>query len=536
MGAKRKAHADWRLRFGWKPLIGRRRRLTDPELLSLFDVSPAGDARGLDAYLTGIISGCARWFRASGASIFLEADTAGEFRLAAKSGTYARMPNDARIAVGEGIAGAAIAAGSPIVVSDPSSHALLSNRIRRHRDDLASAMVVPLATPDSGCVGVLNLSRHVGESPYTAEDLEQARSIAGHIALAITNARLMSRLGKALEETRDLRDRLAGVISSVGIGLIVVEQDGSVSHANPEARAFVGRDPTQGMPRCTFLSDAPEALRGAIEGAVRSAIEGRRDDRRAADQATSRAWSVVGSPMPSGGAVVAIHDVSALESAQREMARLARLADIGQMAATIAHEIRNPLTGIRGAAQVLKEAPEDAQEFGSIIEDEVLKLSALCDDFLDFAKPLRVNRNAVRLAEVLAPIVSGHRSRFENAGVALTFESEGNEPIIHADPLRLEQVAHNLLLNALQACGKGDEVRVRVGPSWFSIQDTGPGLGPEAERKLFVPFFTTKAQGTGLGLSTVRKIIEAHGGRVRVETAPGQGTRFTVQLNLEEAA
>src|SRR5262249_31804269 len=147
------------------------------------------------------------------------------------------------------------------------------------------------------------------------------------------------------------------------------------------------------------------------------------------------------------------------ERANAERARLNRLAEIGQMTATIAHEIRNPLTGIRSAAQMVSISPEDAQKFSRVIEQESIKLNALCDEFLDFAKPITVKRKEVDVGDLARRLAAAHFRQFHASKVHLELEIKDGEPTIELDELRVEQVIRNLLLNALQASSPEDVVR-----------------------------------------------------------------------------
>ena len=178
-------------------------------------------------------------------------------------------------------------------------------------------------------------------------------------------------------------------------------------------------------------------------------------------------------------------------------------------------------------------SPEDSQTFGRVIEQEALKLNELCDEFLDFAKPIAVKRKSVKLLELAKRLVAAHFRQFSAFKVQLELENSGCEPTIDLDELRIEQVMRNLLLNALQASGPGDVVVLEVHDWGFAVADEGCGMSPEIIERLFTPFFTTKAQGTGLGLSTVQKIVESHGGFLKVDSKLDVGTRFEVVLSPE---
>lgn len=226
-----------------------------------------------------------------------------------------------------------------------------------------------------------------------------------------------------------------------------------------------------------------------------------------------------------GQIALAVHNAR-LFASSREYDRLKRLAEVGQMTAAIAHEIRNPLTGILAAAKMIQEAPELADEMAEIIEDETIKLNQLCDEFLDFARPLRLELEIVDLTEVVKTTTKLLKQDFEEAEVGLSIA--GSKAIKTLDRRRIEQVVRNLVRNALQATPKGGKVGVNVFDWGFSVQDSGEGMNEEAQAKLFSPFFTTKAGGTGLGLSVVQKIVASHGGRIGVTSQVGEGTTFEV--------
>jgi len=276
-------------------------------------------------------------------------------------------------------------------------------------------------------------------------------------------------------------------------------------------------------------------MKPALREVIRAALLGQGLRRQVFDGTEGRSWRLVGSPMRVGIAL-AVEDVTEIDRAQREAARTNRLAEIGQMTAAIAHEIRNPLTGIRSAAQMVQAVSDEGAEFGKMIEEEALKLNALCDEFLDFARPLSLHFDDLRLDEVAKHVVAHHREAFAAADVALSLETYGSSPTIQGDRRRVEQVLHNLLRNALEASSEGGAVKVRIDGNRLTVSDRGVGMDDQTSNSLFTPFFTTKASGTGLGLSNVRKIVDAHGGRIHVHSVPGEGTEFEVDFEVRLAA
>jgi signal transduction histidine kinase len=228
--------------------------------------------------------------------------------------------------------------------------------------------------------------------------------------------------------------------------------------------------------------------------------------------------------------VVVAEDITEQENAAEEAARLRRLAEIGQMSAAVAHEIRNPLTGIRAATQMLVCNTDQSKELAEIIDDEVMRLSNLCEDFLDFARPIALRMKRCRLSKIVARVVRLERPVAESSGVSILTDGPEETDEVVLDGQRVEQVLRNLLRNAIQACEPGRSCTIRYWSNGFEVEDQGSGMSSTTLRNLFVPFYTTKPKGTGLGLSNTRKIVEAHGGKLTVYSVVGEGSKFTVVL------
>ena len=228
-----------------------------------------------------------------------------------------------------------------------------------------------------------------------------------------------------------------------------------------------------------------------------------------------------------------------------QMARADRLASIGQMAAAIAHEVRNPLTGISGALSVLSRgfAEEDprrevVRQTRSLID----RLNKTVEDILDYSRPSLPHVQQIAIDDVVDRSVSLVEGEAKKAGIRVVTERhDPSEPRLRVsvDPQQIQQVLMNVLLNAIQASSAGEEVRVRTAAvanhgaqTWarLEVRDHGKGMTSEEISKAFQPFFSTKAHGTGLGLPIARQIVEQHDGRMRVESVPGQGTRVEVDL------
>ena len=234
-------------------------------------------------------------------------------------------------------------------------------------------------------------------------------------------------------------------------------------------------------------------------------------------------------------------DLSARVRIEKQLREQTALARLGEMAAVIAHEVKNPLAGIRGAIQVIGgRMPKESRD-AVVVKEIVSRIDALNElikDLLLFARPPQPRPAPVDVASLVrttADLLAGDPAL---KGVAVRVD--GTAPPTLADPELLKIVFQNLLVNGVQAMrGEGD-IRVTLetadGMTRVTFHDAGPGIAPDVLDKIFTPFFTTKARGTGLGLPTARRIVEAHGGRIAIVCPPDGGTTVTVELPSTEAA
>lgn len=502
-------------------------------MLDLFDLSYAAE-EGIGACLDRVLERCVSWFGASGASIFLREGNEETFLRVASSGAEPRHAGEATIVSGVGIAGTCIEARKPLLVNDPAQHPLLSGRVSHKRKESYTALVVPLEMPTGDVVGVLNVSRRSEEKAFDSQDLRLAKTLGNNIALAISNAVLFDRLSESLASSLALQEKLQSIIDHAGVAILVVNREGDVSDSNRFVGDICGAEPSA-VPFAKFIESLPRGLRDTCRKGAEEAASGQDFQDRAHEKAVDRSWSVVASPMPCGGFTIVVDEVTEQEHAIHELARIGRLAEIGQMTAAIAHEIRNPLASICSAAQLVQSEADSSAELGAIIESEARKLNGLCDEFLNFARPVELDLRPVKLNSLVTSIVESHAAEFQTAGVNVAIEPDPGDPIVMADVVRLEQACRNLLINALHASESGGVVTARVEGPGFSIEDGGAGMDGETVQRLFTPFFTTKPKGTGLGLSNVKKIVDAHHGSIKLTTAPRQGTIFTVSLEQRSA-
>jgi signal transduction histidine kinase len=233
-----------------------------------------------------------------------------------------------------------------------------------------------------------------------------------------------------------------------------------------------------------------------------------------------------------------------LEAAEAAVRRSERLAALGQLSAGLAHELRNPLGTIRASAELLKKSVGTdnpvAAELAGFVASEVDRTNSLVTRFLEFARPFALRSEPCELTEVLDSAVARLERDGKGGGVAVYKNYSPDVRPFPFDAELMERVIYNLLLNAAQASPPDGAITVKTRPTdgrvEISVIDRGSGIKPEHLESIFNPFFTTKAEGVGLGLAIVSKIVDQHGGKMTVESEAGKGSVFRIYLPLEPPA
>ena len=239
------------------------------------------------------------------------------------------------------------------------------------------------------------------------------------------------------------------------------------------------------------------------------------------------------------------NDLTEMKRLEEQVRRMHTLAALGEMAATVAHEIRNPLGGIASFANLLErdlETDDPSRRLVRKITEGVARLNRIVSSLLSYTRPLNLNTHPVDLMQTVEEAAAFFEIDLERKQQAVEIRRLFLETpcVCQVDTEQFHQVILNLLLNATQAMPEGGTIELEVAQTsdadgdWIvtRVRDTGMGIDEELQEKLFTPFFTTKEDGTGLGLVTSRKIIEAHGGNIVVDSTPGDGTCFTIALPL----
>jgi two-component system sensor histidine kinase HydH len=237
------------------------------------------------------------------------------------------------------------------------------------------------------------------------------------------------------------------------------------------------------------------------------------------------------------GQVLILRDLGEVRRLQEEVRRQEKLAAIGGLAAGVAHEIRNPLSSIKALATFFAgqfDQGSEGREAADVMTQEVDRLNRAITELLEFARPTDLKLQEVDIEFLIARSIQLVRQDAADRDIHIETLIDGDLCPIRVDPDRFAQCLLNLHLNAIEAMENGGTLTVRCrshrGYLDITVADTGPGIAPEHRKHIFDPYFTTKPKGTGLGLAIVYKIVEAHEGRLMVESTKEQGSRFTLRL------
>jgi two-component system sensor histidine kinase HydH len=332
------------------------------------------------------------------------------------------------------------------------------------------------------------------------------------------------------------------LISSLPVGLIATDSFGNIRICNQSAGEIIGvsEGDAIGHPPEMVL---PAPLADTLKQSSSSGDTVQHKEILLTDGTMRKrslllaGLSVVDSEDRFAGNMLLIQDISQVKELEEELRRNEKLAALGKMAAGVAHELRNPLSSIKGLAVLLKsrfkEDSNDREKADTLVQ-EVERLNRSIGELLDYARPHKLQTMKISLETVLQKAMSLIRMDVETIGIRMETEFQEHLPLVEADQDKLIQVFLNLFLNSLQAMENGGVLSIKTSVENARviciIADTGCGIDPKYSSKVFDPYFTTKNDGTGLGLAMSAKIIEEHGGTIEFESTAGKGTIVKVGL------
>ena len=346
-----------------------------------------------------------------------------------------------------------------------------------------------------------------------------------------------ARLSVAEEDFAALAVLHERIVQSVASGILTLDGADRVTFVNRTGEELLGQP--LGVMRRRALSEVLPELGVAL--APGGSPESHRGEVAFTRDGERRTLGFTVSPLAAPeadarGRVLVFQDLTGLRRMELLVQRNERLAAVGSLAAGLAHELRNPLASVSGSVDLLRQSlPDGATErqLMAIVLRETERLDGLITDFLSFARPTPPSFSEVPMARLLIETLEIFRHDPSAAEVDLTAAVDKGLTA-WCDERQVRQVILNLVINAVQATGREGHIQVSAtadGPhTLISVADDGPGIDPELASQIFDPFFTTKERGTGLGLALVHRIIEAHGGRVELDSSPGRGSRFQIRL------
>lgn len=357
-------------------------------------------------------------------------------------------------------------------------------------------------------------------------------------------ARVNDLLRKSLIERNRLANYLNSIMESLDAGVIVTDQDGRINIFNSAAERFTGISARAATGKRYFeaLGDSATPKAELILNGQKESISGDKELHKSGGQSIPVAYSITrlkrSDAARSYGMVEILYDLSETKKLENHLKRISTLAALGEMAATVAHEIRNPIAGIAGFSSLLMRDIDKEDQNRRLVEKiagGVASLEAIVGNLLDFTRDVVPDNKKVDFVSLVKETVSDFTASGANDKHPITVECSNKKLYVYLDPFLFKQIVYNIIKNAIQAQPDGGNIKVRIfgrenSKTVLRVEDSGPGIPRGNLSRLFTPFFTTKTSGTGLGLATVKKLVELHGGRISAANLPEGGAVFTIEI------
>jgi two-component system, NtrC family, sensor kinase len=403
-------------------------------------------------------------------------------------------------------------------------------------------------------IGMIALGQLPGDAHFSTEDLDLLDALGNYAAIALENASLYRSVEIKAMELERLKVYTENIIESVNVAIVALDLQGRITSCN---RAFenlyhVTREHILGSRIEDLLPpDVLTAIRkvtGTASWELRSVsnifkmyLENRRAEKLIVNLSVI---PLVDSTDLNSGSLIVMDDVTANVRLQDQLLQAEKLSSIGLLAAGIAHEVNTPITGISSYTQMLlKNTPESDSRKTILekIEKQTFRAAEIVNGLLNFARVNGSEYKDLDLNQLINESVTLLDHQMRNSHVRLEPRLDSSIPLVYGNSGKLQQVFVNLLLNARDAMPTGGEVRIQTAKNdtmvVVDITDTGLGISDEDIKRIYDPFFTTKqtGKGTGLGLAVTYGIIQEHGGRIFVDSTPGQGTHFRLKLPTRQS-
>ena len=384
-------------------------------------------------------------------------------------------------------------------------------------------------------IGYIGLGRTQNGDYLTSEDLELLETVSDYIAIALENARLYRSLEHKAFEYESLKDFSENIIESISVGVVVEDVDGRIVGWNRALETLTGRRRYETLGRRIEEVIPAQFLQGLDETghlykqSWNSLI------------VNFSATSLVDKAGATRGTLIIIDNITDRIRLEDQLVQSEKLTSIGLLAAGVAHEVNTPLAVISSYSQMLRKeiTPEDSRyKLLEKITKQTFRASEIVNNLLNFSRTNATEFAEVDIHQVITDTLSLLEHQFKGARIRVERELRADYPVAYGNAGKLQQVFLNLMVNARDAMPEGGELRIMTDAVESKIeiivQDTGTGISRENIQKIYDPFFTTKAagKGTGLGLSVTYGIVQEHGGTITVDSRPGVGTAFKLELPL----
>lgn len=515
-----------------------KKRMT--QFISLQELSQKTSSTLNYGQLLNIVAGNAtKLVHGSSCALMMPDDKGRYFRIAASRG-YEKINTDLiRIPANRSICGFVAASGKPTWVEDTS----LESAYVAILSGVRSQLYVPLVS-NKRILGVIRVDRN-SKKQFSSDDQEVLAIFAGHASALVENALLY-------EQILEQRNLAQNILESAPNGILTIDKNSVLQMINRKAEQLLKVKRRNVLDRniSTFLPDKMIEM-------VSDAIGYGKDYRY--DEITMNSKS--GTPLIYGatsailygaqgninGAIITIQDLTQIKKTESMLWRTEKLSSLGQMSASIAHEIRNPLASINFNVQLLSKKISCDSYTRQILDDTlegINRIKSVVQRTLDYTRELNTSLRCERIDHVLEDAVALVQHKLKERSIVLYMSFSQDVPPLLIDSHQLQQVFVNLLLNAVEAISGGGTITIRGKKEYdadygnmargflITIEDSGVGIVPNNLKKIFDPFFTTKQEGTGLGLSIVHKILEQHKATIDVKSFHNKGTIFSLRFPL----
>jgi PAS domain S-box-containing protein len=504
----------------------------------------------LDALLESIVEGLPRALLVARVAIFLAGEP-GRLRLGAAHG----LPAEA-LAAKETLALDFLdfdqaADHSHIFLENAQAALHLGEDQRRAAALLDLNYYLPCRVQDGSAprtIAVIGLGRTMGGDFLSSEDVELLESLASYIGIALQNASLYAQLEAKIAAFERLKEFNENIVESINVGILAVDLEDRIEswNAQMEAMYALSRAEALGQPlAAVFPQEFIEALdsfrnQPGVHHLYKFPLTTRAGEQRTANIAVA---PLLSRDFVSVGRIVLVDDITERVSLEAQLTQADKLSSIGLLAAGVAHEINTPLAVISSYAQMLSKQLKGDPRLGPVLDkitQQSFRAAEIANGLLNFSRTSTTEFRETSLNQVIRDTLALLDHQLKTAQIIVELELDGDLPLIHGNPGKLQQVFLNLLLNAKDAMQGGGRLRLTTltnGHVEALVADSGSGIAPEHLKRIYDPFFTTKTapkpgdrRGTGLGLSVSYGIVQEHAGKIYVESAIGVGTTFHIEF------